>query len=80
MVDIKMDELNTAMNNGYHILMGDIPIDDLVSNINKAKLYIAFDPDKLQSDDYWESVINSMIEYFIETEEYEKSAELKKLL
>ena len=80
MVDIKMDELNTAMNNGYHILMGDITIDDLVSNINKAKLYIAFDPDKLQSDDYWESVINSMIEYFIETEEYEKCAELKKLL
>ena len=28
MVDIKMDELNTAMNNGYHILMGDITIDD----------------------------------------------------
>ena len=80
MVDIEMDELNTAMNNGYHILMGDITIDDLVSNINKAKLYIAFDPDKLQSDDYWESVINSMIEYFIETEEYEKCAELKKLL
>ena len=40
MVDIKMEELDTAMNNGYHILMGDITIDDLVSNINKTKLYI----------------------------------------
>lgn len=80
MVDIKMEELDTAMNNGYHILMGDITIDDLVSNINKTKLYIAFDPDKLQSDDYWDSVVNSMIDYFIETEEYEKCAELKKLL
>ena len=80
MVDIEMEELDTAMNNGYHILMGDITIDDLVSNINKTKLYIAFDPDKLQSDDYWDSVVNSMIDYFIETEEYEKCAELKKLL
>tara|TARA_R110002020_G_scaffold70653_2_gene183311 strand:+ start:5035 stop:5277 length:243 start_codon:yes stop_codon:yes gene_type:complete len=80
MVNIEMEELDTAMNNGYHILMGDITIDDLVSNVNKTKLYIAFDPDKLQSDDYWDSVVNSMIDYFIETEEYEKCAELKKLL
>ena len=80
MVDFEMKELDRAMNNGYHILMGDITIDDLLSNVNESKLYIAFDPDKLQKDDYWDSVINSMIDYFIETEEYEKCAELKKLL
>jgi len=80
MVDFEMKELDRAMNNGYHILMGDITIDDLLSNVNESKLYIAFDPDKLQSDDYWDTVINSMIDYFIETEEYEKCSELKKLL
>jgi len=73
-----MKELDLAMNNGYHILMGDITIDDLLSS--KHKLYISFDPDKLDSNDYWDNIINSMIDYFIETEEYEKCAELKKLL
>ena len=68
------------MNNGYHILMGDITIDDLLSNSSRQKLYISFDPDKLNSNDYWDNIINSMIDYFIETEEYEKCAELKKLL
>lgn len=75
-----MKELDLAMNNGYHILMGDITIDDLLSGSSKHKLYISFDPDKLDSNDYWDNIINSMIDYFIETEEYEKCAELKKLL
>tara|TARA_R100001198_G_C5071723_1_gene117552 strand:- start:212 stop:463 length:252 start_codon:yes stop_codon:yes gene_type:complete len=78
--DLNMKELDLAMNNGYHILMGDITIDDLLSGSSKHKLYIAFDPDKLNSNDYWDNIINSMIDYFIETEEYEKCAELKKLL
>ncbi len=75
-----MKELDLAMNNGYHILMGDITLDDLLSNSSRQKLYISFDPDKLQSNDYWDDIINNMIDYFIETEEYEKCAELKKLL
>ena len=75
-----MKELDLAMNNGYHILMGDITIDDLLSNSSRQKLYISFDPDKLNSNDYWDNIINSMIDYFIETEEYDKCAELKKLL
>jgi hypothetical protein len=78
--DLNMKELDLAMNNGYHILMGDITIDDLLSNSSRQKLYISFDPDKLQSNDYWDDIINNMINYFIETEEYEKCAELKKLL
>ena len=78
--DLNMKELDLAMNNGYHILMGDITIDDLLSNSSRQKLYISFDPDKLNSNDYWDNIINSMIDYFIETEEYEKCAELKKLL
>tara|TARA_R100000900_G_scaffold142705_2_gene124743 strand:- start:450 stop:701 length:252 start_codon:yes stop_codon:yes gene_type:complete len=78
--DLNMKELDLAMNNGYHILMGDITLDDLLSNSSRQKLYISFDPDKLQSNDYWDDIINNMIDYFIETEEYEKCAELKKLL
>tara|TARA_R100000773_G_scaffold44280_1_gene44854 strand:- start:3727 stop:3978 length:252 start_codon:yes stop_codon:yes gene_type:complete len=79
-IDLNMKELDLAMNNGYHILMGDITIDDLLSNSSRQKLYISFDPDKLQSNDYWDDIINNMINYFIEIEEYEKCAELKKLL
>lgn len=75
-----MEELDLAMNNGYHILMGDITIDDLLSNSQRQMLYISFDPDKLDSNDYWDNIINGMIDYFIKTEEYEKCAELKKLL
>jgi len=78
--DKDMEELDLAMNNGYHILMGDITIDDLLSNSQRQMLYISFDPDKLDSHDYWDSIINGMIDYFIKTEEYEKCAELKKLL
>ena len=78
--DEDMEELDLAMNNGYHILMGDITIDDLLSNSKRQLLYISFDPDKLVSDDYWDTMVNSMIDYFIEKEEYEKCAELKKLL
>ena len=55
-----MKELDLAMNNGYHILMGDITIDDLLSNSSRQKLYISFDPDKLNSNDYWDNIINSM--------------------
>ena len=75
-----MEELDLAMNNGYHILMGDITIDDLLSNSQRQMLYISFDPDKLDSNDYWDNIINGMIDYFIKTEEYEKCADLKKLL
>ena len=78
--DKDMEELDLAMNNGYHILMGDITIDDLLSNSQRQMLYISFDPDKLDSNDYWDTIINGMIDYFIKTEEYEKCAELKKLL
>jgi len=78
--DKDMEELDLAMNNGYHILMGDITIDDLLSNSQRQMLYISFDPDKLDSNDYWDNIINGMIDYFIKTEEYEKCAELKKLL
>ena len=75
-----MEELDLAMNNGYHILMGDVTIDDLITKKNRGEVYLSFNPEDLQTDIGWETAINNMINYFIETEEYEKCAQLKSIL
>ena len=75
-----MEDLDLAMNNGYHILMGDVTIDDLITKKNRGEVYLSFNPEDLQTDIGWETAINNMINYFIETEEYEKCAKLKSIL
>ena len=75
-----MEDLDLAMNNGYHILMGDVTIDDLITKKNRGEVYLSFNPEDLQTDIGWETAINNMINYFIETEEYEKCAQLKSIL
>ena len=75
-----MEDLDLAMNNGYHILMGDVTIDDLITKKNCGEVYLSFNPEDLQTDIGWETAINNMINYFIETEEYEKCAQLKSIL
>ena len=73
-------ELDLAMNNAYQIIIECATIDDLITSQPKKVIYLAFDPCKMEADDYWIDTITSMIEYFVLTEEYEKCAELKKLL
>ncbi len=75
-----MEELDLAMNNGYHILMGDVTIDDLITKKNQGEVFLSFNPEDLQTDVGWDATINNMINYFIETEEYEKCAQLKSIL
>jgi hypothetical protein len=75
-----MEDLDLAMNNGYHVLMGDVTIDDLITKKNRGEVYLSFNPEDLQTDIGWETAINNMINYFIETEEYEKCAQLKSIL
>ena len=73
-------QLDLAMNNAYQIIVECATIDDLVYSQPKTTIYLAFDPGKMEVNDYWDETIENMIEYFILTEEYEKCAELKKLL
>jgi|TARA_E500000318_G_scaffold13558_1_gene12755 hypothetical protein len=77
--ELGYEELDIAMNNGYHILIGDITIDDLIDG-KKEHVFLSFDPDEIKTEEGWALTINRMIEYFIEVEEYEKCAELKKII
>jgi len=93
--DIEFDQrmLNSAMNNTYHILTGNVTYEALLDaesmqrggidqHVETALLFnpLADDYDPkfphLHSDDDGIEMIDSMIEYFIETEEYEKCAKL----
>jgi|13_taG_2_1085334.scaffolds.fasta_scaffold09721_3 hypothetical protein len=77
--NIEQQELNIAMNNAYDILMGDVTLDDLLTT-KEGSVYLAFDPEDIQSDKGWSDTINQLIDYFVELEEYEKCAELKSIL
>ena len=72
------DELKLAMDNAYAIIVEN----DSLYNIflkQEQPIYLAFDPDMLENDEYWNLLINNMIEYYCELEEYEKCHELKLL-
>lgn len=73
-------ELELAMNNAYEVIIDFATIDELIDKQPNQPIYLAFDPEKMEQDDYWDSTIDSMIEYFILTEEYEKCSKLKELL
>ena len=77
--ELGYEELDIAMNDGYHILIGDITIDDLIDG-KKEHVFLSFDPDEIKTEEGWALTINRMIDYFIEVEEYEKCAELKKII
>jgi hypothetical protein len=63
--------LEEAMNNAYQIVTGQFTFDEILERDDEA--CIPFDI-RTEGPD-----IEGMIEYFIETEEYEKCAELVKL-
>jgi|TARA_R110000772_G_scaffold159873_2_gene271061 hypothetical protein len=73
-------DLELAMNNAYDIIIDYATIDQLIDKQPNQPIYLAFDPEKMEQDDYWDDTIDSMIEYFILTEEYEKCSKLKELL
>ena len=74
----KLDELNIAMNNAYDIITGQDTLDNIFTE-QEHPIYLAFDPDKLDDDEYWDAIIDSMIQYFCDLEEYEKCHELNTL-
>mgnify|MGYP006089598883 FL=1 len=73
-------DLELAMNNAYDIIIDYATIDQLIDKQPNQPIYLAFDPEKMEQDDYWDDTIDSMIEYFILTEEYEECSKLKELL
>ena len=65
-----------CMRNSYELLLGKKKIDQLVDN--NDNLYLIFSPEYklvIMEDD----VYDSLIDYFIYTEEYEKCAEILNL-
>ena len=72
-VDMSLN-LDTAMVNSYKFIMGLKDIDELFEE-NPEALLLVFDPDEYSIV----VVINDLLEYFEETEEYEYCANLKKI-
>ena len=66
--------LDTAMVNSYKFIMGLKDIDELFEE-NPEALLLVFDPDEYSIA----VVVNDLLEYFEETEEYEYCANLKKI-
>ena len=65
--------INNGIINSYKLIVGEKTMDEIVE---KAKLPIFFiNPE----EDYDNEDLDTMIEYFISTEEYEKCAVLTKL-
>ena len=65
--------INNGIINSYKLIVGEKTMDEIVE---KAKLPIFFiNPE----EDYDNEDLDTMIEYFISTEEYEKCAVLSKL-
>ena len=60
-------DLELAMNNAYDIIIDYATIDQLIDKQPNQPIYLAFDPEKMEQDDYWDDTIDSMIEYFILT-------------
>jgi hypothetical protein len=64
-----------CMRHSYNLLLGKKTLDELISET--AELVLMFNPkQKIIPMDY--DLYDTLIEYFIQTEEYEKCAELMK--
>jgi len=65
--------INTGIINSYELIMGEKTIDEIVE---RSKMPIFFIP---PDEDYDNDDLDTMIEYFVPTEEYEKCSILTKL-
>jgi len=67
-----INNLDTAMRNSYNLILGHTKIEDLL--MTETVLFIHDLDEPIES-----GVVNILIEYFRDTEEYEKCIELKKI-
>lgn len=70
--------LDTAYNNAWMLLTGEITFDELISSqFSEGKeLVMAYDPDNGPKVEEFEN----MIAYFVEEEDYEKCAQLRDIM
>ncbi len=73
--EIQLEQL--AMNNAYEIIVNDKNLDDILDSMEGKYLALPFD-----YDGDWDvvEVLNTCMDYFVYTEEYEKCTEIKKVL
>ena len=67
--------INTGIINSYKLLVGEKTMDEIIA---KTELPIFFINPEID-DDYDNEDLDTMIDYFVSTEEYEKCAILTKL-
>jgi hypothetical protein len=75
-----LEMYNTAMENAYDIITKRKTLDDIYYALEDEefdKFFLPFDP--IIEDGRSEDIIDMVIEYFIQIEEYEKCAELTKI-
>ena len=75
-----LEMYNTAMENAYDIITKRKTLDDIYYALEEDEFdnfFLPFDP--VQEDGRSEDIIDMVIEYFIQIEEYEKCAELTKI-
>ncbi len=75
-----MELYNQAMRNAYFIITKRKTLDDIYYDLEEGRidsLPLPFDP--IHEDGRTDDVIDVVIEYFTNTEEYEKCAELVKI-
>ena len=75
-----LEMYNTAMDNAYSIITKRKTLDDIYYALEEDEIegfFLPFDP--IEEDGRSEDIIDMVIEYFIQTEEYEKCAELTKI-
>ena len=76
-----LEMYNNAMENAYDIITKRKTLDDIYHAFEQNKelddFFLPFDP--IQEDGRSEDVIDMVIDYFIQIEEYEKCAELTKI-
>ncbi len=65
--------INTGIVNSYKLIMGEKTMDEIVE---RSRIPIFFIP---PDEDYDNDDLDTMIEYFVSTEEYEKCSILTKL-
>jgi hypothetical protein len=73
--EIQLEDL--AMNNAYDMIVNDKSLDDILDTMEGKYLALPFD-----YDSEWDvvEVLNTCMDYFVYTEEYEKCAQIKLVL
>ena len=71
-----LEIFNEAMHNAYLLITHRVTMDNLYESLDKGLGHLALPFDPSTHDGRSEDIIDMLVEHFIESEEYEKCAEL----